>query len=47
MGVHYPLDIIGGFAVAIVATGIAVLAMKLCRPIIERLVKLMRKVYLA
>ena len=47
MGVHYPLDIIGGFVVAIVATGIAVLAMKLCRPIIERLVKLMRKVYLA
>jgi undecaprenyl-diphosphatase len=47
MGVHYPLDIIGGFALAIVATGIVAAAMKLGKPGIEWLLKLMRKAYLA
>lgn len=47
MGIHYPLDIVGGFALAIVATGIVAAVMKLGRPIFDRLLKLMRKVYLA
>ena len=47
MGVHYPLDILGGFALAILATGIVTVVMKLCKPILDRLLKLMRKVYLA
>ena len=47
MGVHYPLDILGGFALAILATGIIVVAMKLGKPAIEWLLNLMRKVYLA
>jgi len=47
MGVHYPLDIIGGFALAILATGIVAAVMKLGRPILERVLMLLRKVYLA
>jgi undecaprenyl-diphosphatase len=47
MGVHYPLDIVGGFAIAILATGIVVVAMKLCWPITDWLLKQMRRVYLA
>ena len=47
MGVHYPLDIIGGFALAIVATGIVAAVMKFGKPILDRLLKLMRKAYLA
>lgn len=47
MGVHYPLDILGGFAVAILATGIVVAVMKLGKPGIEWLLKLMRKAYLS
>jgi len=47
MGIHYPLDIVGGFAIAILATGIVVVAMKLCRPITDWLLKQMRKAYLA
>ena len=47
MGVHYPLDIVGGFAIAILATGIVVVAMKLCRSITDWLLKQMRRVYLA
>ena len=46
IGVHYPLDILGGFAVAIVATGIVFAAMKLGRPIIDLILKLARKMYL-
>lgn len=47
MGVHYPLDIIGGFAAAIVATGIMFIVIKLGSPVIDWVLKLMRKVYLA
>jgi len=47
MGVHYPLDILGGFALAILATGIVAAVMKLGKPAIEWLLKLMRKFYLA
>jgi membrane-associated phospholipid phosphatase len=47
MGIHYPLDIVGGFAIAILATGIVVVAMKLCRSITDWLLKQMRRVYLA
>ena len=47
MGVHYPLDILGGFALAILATGIIVAAMKLGKPGIEWILKVIRKVYLA
>jgi undecaprenyl-diphosphatase len=46
MGVHYPSDIISGFAVAIVATGIVFVAMKLGRPIFDWVLKLARKIYL-
>jgi undecaprenyl-diphosphatase len=47
MGVHYPLDILGGLVLAILATGIVSAVMKLGKPCIEWLLKLMRKVYLA
>ena len=47
VGVHYPMDIFGGFACAAAGTIIAVLAMKLCRPIIDWLLRFMRKLYLA
>lgn len=47
MGVHYPLDILGGLALAILSTGIVTVVIKLCRPILDRLLTLMRKVYLA
>jgi len=46
MGVHYPLDIIGGFAVAIVSTGIIALAFRIGRPVINLILKLARKMYL-
>lgn len=46
MGVHYPLDIIGGFAVAIVATGIIFIVIKLGGPVIDFVLKLLRKLYL-
>jgi undecaprenyl-diphosphatase len=47
MGVHYPLDILGGLVLAILATGIVAAVMKLGKPGIEWLLGLMRKVYLA
>jgi undecaprenyl-diphosphatase len=47
MGVHYPLDILGGLALAILATGIVIVVIKLCRPVLDRLLNLMRKIYLA
>jgi undecaprenyl-diphosphatase len=47
MGVHYPLDILGGFALAILATGIVATVMKFGKPVFDRLLKLMRKAYLA
>ncbi len=47
MGVHYPLDIFGGFLAAVVATGIAWLVLKAAEPIVARFLGLMRKVYLA
>ncbi|MFA5368029.1 MAG: phosphatase PAP2 family protein [Dehalococcoidia bacterium] len=47
MGVHYPLDILGGLALAILATGIVMVVIKLCRPVLDRLLNLMRKIYLA
>ena len=47
MGVHYPLDILGGFALAILATGIVAAVMKLGKPAFDWLLKLMRKYYLA
>jgi undecaprenyl-diphosphatase len=47
MGVHYPSDILGGFALAILATGIVATVMKFGKPIFDQLLKLMRKVYLA
>ena len=47
MGVHYPLDILGGFALAILATGIVMIALKLGKPGIEWILRMMRKVYLA
>jgi undecaprenyl-diphosphatase len=46
IGVHYPMDIVGGIAVAIVATGVIFAAMKLGRPIIDWVLKLARKMYL-
>jgi undecaprenyl-diphosphatase len=47
MGVHYPLDILGGFILAIIATGIVAIVMKLGKPILDRLLKFMRKAYLS
>ncbi|MFA5374902.1 MAG: phosphatase PAP2 family protein [Dehalococcoidia bacterium] len=47
MGVHYPLDILGGFALAILATGIVAVAMKLGKPGIEWILRMMRRFYLA
>jgi undecaprenyl-diphosphatase len=47
MGIHYPLDIIGGFLVAIVATSVALLVLKLAEPIPSWCLKLARKAYLA
>lgn len=47
MGVHYPLDILGGFAIAILATGIVAAVLNLGRPILNWFLKQMRKVYLA
>jgi undecaprenyl-diphosphatase len=47
MGVHYPLDIVGGFLAAILATGIAWLVLKIAEPIVARFLSLARKVYLA
>jgi undecaprenyl-diphosphatase len=46
MGVHYPLDIIGGFAVAMVSTGTIALAFRIGRPVINLILKLARKMYL-
>ena len=47
MGVHYPLDILGGFILAIMATSIVAIVMKLGKPILDRLLKFMRKAYLS
>jgi undecaprenyl-diphosphatase len=47
MGVHYPLDIVGGFLSAILATGIAWLVLRLCEPVISRFLRFARAVYLA
>ena len=47
MGVHYPLDILGGFILAIMATGIVAIVMRLGKPILDRLLKFMRKAYLS
>lgn len=47
MGIHYPLDIIGGFLVAIVAVGIAYLITQLAEPLIARVIWAARRIYLA
>jgi undecaprenyl-diphosphatase len=46
IGVNYPLDILGGVAVAVVSTGIIALAFSIGRPIIDLVLKLARKMYL-
>lgn len=47
MGIHYPLDIVGGFLTAILATGVAWLVLKVAEPIVFRFLSLARKVYLS
>jgi len=47
MGVHYPLDIVGGFLSAILATGIAWLVLRLGEPIVSRFLRLARAINLA
>ena len=47
MGIHYPLDIVGGFLAAIAAVGIAYLITRLAEPLIARFIWVARKVYLA
>ena len=47
MGVHYPLDIVGGFLSAILATGIAWLVLKLGTSIVRRFLGIARAIYLA
>jgi undecaprenyl-diphosphatase len=47
MGVHYPLDIVGGFLAAIVGVAIARLVLRLAEPVPTKIIMLMRKIYLA
>lgn len=47
MGVHYPLDIVGGFLAAIVGVAIARLALRIAEPLPTKIILLMRKIYLA
>lgn len=47
VGIHYPLDIVGGFLIAIIATGIAFPLLRLAKPLTTLLIKLMQKIYLA
>ena len=47
MGVHYPLDIVGGFLAAILGTGVAWVVLKIAEPIVARFLSLAKKIYLA
>jgi len=47
MGVHYPLDIVGGFLAAIVGVAIARLVLRIAEPLPTNVITLMRKIYLA
>ena len=47
VGIHYPLDIIGAFFTALVSTAMAFLIIKLAEPLPTKVIKLMRKIYLA
>lgn len=47
VGIHYPLDIVGAFLVAIIATVIAFLTVKYSEPVPTKIIMLMRKIYLA
>lgn len=47
VGIHYPLDIVGAFFTAMVSTGIAFLVLKVIEPLPTKVIKLMRKIYLA
>jgi len=47
MGVHYPLDIVGGFLAAIVGVAIARLVLRIAEPVPTKVITLMRKIYLA
>ena len=47
MGIHYPLDIVGGFLAAIVGVAIARLVLKVTEPVPTKVITLMRKIYLA
>lgn len=47
MGIHYPLDIVGGFLVAIVACGVASAVLQLAEPLPTWVIRLARKLYLA
>lgn len=47
MGVHYPLDIVGGFLAAIVGVAIARLVLRIAEPVPTKVIMLMRKIYLA
>ena len=47
MGVHYPLDIVGGFLAAVVGVAIARLVLRIAEPVPTKVIMLMRKIYLA
>ncbi len=47
VGVHYLSDILGGAAIAVFATVVALLAVKLGRPLLDRGFKLLELLYLA
>jgi undecaprenyl-diphosphatase len=47
MGVHYPLDIVGGFFAAVVGVAIAKLVLRIAEPVPTKVIMLMRKIYLA
>lgn len=47
VGIHYPLDTIGGFFIAIVAAGVAFLVLRMIEPLPTKVINLMRKIYLA